>query len=182
MCVITEIASPDSLPRTCMVACGVMPSPPCGGCRLGGPALQRVSRSNRVTTSPSAASGAAQTNTACTAPITSARAAPDSSRIAWSTQSQLATAMGVTGATLTHHLKGLEADGLVRRWREPANGREQRVALTPDGVEMFERLRAVAQRHDERLRSTLSDGEISQLRTILDRLDAGLHAPGDLGV
>ena len=100
----------------------------------------------------------------------------------WSTQSQLAKAMGVTGATLTHHLKGLEADGLVRRWREPANGRVQRVELTPDGVEMFERLRAVAQRHDERLRSTLSDDEIGQLRAILDRLDAGLHAPGDLGV
>ena len=71
----------------------------------------------------------------------------------WSTQSQLAKAMGVTGATLTHHLKALEADGLVRRWREPANGRVQRVELTPDGVETFERLRAVAQRHDERLRS-----------------------------
>ena len=100
----------------------------------------------------------------------------------WSTQSQLAKAMGVTGATLTHHLKGLEAEGLVRRWREPANGRVQRVELTPAGVEMFERLRAVAQRHDERLRSTLSDDEIGQLRAILDRLDAGLHAPGDLGV
>ena len=47
---------------------------------------------------------------------------------------------------------------------------------------MFERLRAVAQRHDERLRSTLSDDEIGQLRAILDRLDAGLHTPGDLGV
>ena len=52
----------------------------------------------------------------------------------WSTQSQLAKAMGVTGATLTHHLKGLEADGVVRRWREPANGRVQRVELTPDGA------------------------------------------------
>ena len=100
----------------------------------------------------------------------------------WGQQSEMAQAMGVTGATLTHHLKGLEADGLVRRWREPANGRVQRVELTPDGVEMFERLRAVAQRHDERLRSTLSDDEIGQLRAILDRLDAGLHAPGDLGV
>jgi len=100
----------------------------------------------------------------------------------WSTQSQLAKAMGVTGATLTHHLKGLEADGLVRRWREPANGRVQRVELTPEGAEIFERLRTVAQRHDERLRAALSDAEIGQLRAILDRLDAGLHAPGDLGV
>jgi MarR family transcriptional regulator for hemolysin len=100
----------------------------------------------------------------------------------WSTQSQLAKAMGVTGATLTHHLQGLEADGLVRRWREPANGRVQRVELTPEGAEMFERLRTVAQRHDERLRAALSEAEIGQLREILDRLDTGLHAPGDLGV
>jgi len=100
----------------------------------------------------------------------------------WSTQSQLAKAVGVTGATLTHHLKGLEADGLVRRWREPANGRVQRVELTPEGAEIFERLRTVAQRHDERLRAALSDAAIGQLRAILDRLDAGLHAPGDLGV
>ena len=100
----------------------------------------------------------------------------------WSTQSRLAQAMGVTGATLTHHLKGLEADGLVRRWREPANGRVQRVELTPEGAEMFERLRTVAQRHDERLRASLSEAEIGQLRAILNRLDTGLHAPGDLGV
>jgi MarR family transcriptional regulator, transcriptional regulator for hemolysin len=100
----------------------------------------------------------------------------------WSTQSQLARAMGVTGATLTHHLKSLEADGLVRRWREPDNGRVQRVELTPDGEELFERLRAVAKRHDERLRGLLSAQEADQLRRILDRLDAGLHDPGDTGV
>jgi MarR family transcriptional regulator for hemolysin len=100
----------------------------------------------------------------------------------WSTQSQLARAMGVTGATLTHHLKSLEADGLVRRWREPDNGRVQRVELTPGGEELFERLRAVATRHDERLRGLLSVQEADQLRRILDRLDAGLHDPGDTGV
>jgi MarR family transcriptional regulator for hemolysin len=97
----------------------------------------------------------------------------------WSTQSQLAKALGITGATLTHHLKGLEADGLVRRWREPANARVQRVELTADGAAMFDRLRAVAQRHDQRLRAALTDCETEQLRTILDRLDAGLAAPDD---
>jgi MarR family transcriptional regulator for hemolysin len=55
----------------------------------------------------------------------------------WSTQSQLAGAMGVTGATLTHHLNALEADGLVRRRREAGNRRVQRVELTPAGEAMF---------------------------------------------
>jgi len=97
----------------------------------------------------------------------------------WSTQSQLAKAMGITGATLTHHLKGLEAQGLVRRWREPDNARVQRVELTPDGIAMFERLREVARRHDERLRRALTADQADQLRGLLDRLDAGLHAAGD---
>ena len=97
----------------------------------------------------------------------------------WSTQSQLAKAMGITGATLTHHLKGLEAQGLVRRWREPDNARVQRVELTPDGIAMFERLREVARRQDERLRRALTADQADQLRALLDRLDAGLHAAGD---
>lgn len=100
----------------------------------------------------------------------------------WSTQSQLARAMGVTGATLTHHLKSLEADGLVRRWREPENGRVQRVELTPAGDEVFERLRGVAMRHDERLRELLTAEEAEQLRRILDRLDAGLQDPDNTKV
>src|SRR5436305_12787071 len=69
----------------------------------------------------------------------------------WGTQAQMAEAMGITGATLTHHLNALEKQGLVRRWREEGNRRVQHVALTEDGEALFERLRVVAQRHDERL-------------------------------
>src|SRR5262249_49982648 len=39
----------------------------------------------------------------------------------WGTQSAMAEAMGITAATLTHHLNALERQGLVRRWREPGN-------------------------------------------------------------
>ena len=52
----------------------------------------------------------------------------------WGKQSQLAEAMGIAPATLTHHLAALEAQGLVRRWREPSNRREQRVELTAEGA------------------------------------------------
>ena len=92
----------------------------------------------------------------------------------WGTQSKLAEAMGVSGATVTHHLNALEAQGLVRRWRDEANRRVQRVELTDEGAALFERLRAVAVAHDARLRSKLSAEETVQLGELLERLRAGL--------
>jgi MarR family transcriptional regulator for hemolysin len=92
----------------------------------------------------------------------------------WGTQAALAEAMGITGATLTHHLRALEEQGLVRRWRDDSNRRVQRTALTPAGEELFERLREVAIRHDERLRAQLSEAEAAQLAQLLDRLQAGV--------
>src|SRR5919204_2598435 len=77
----------------------------------------------------------------------------------WGAQSRMAEAMGITGATLTHHLAALERQGLVRRWREEGNRRVQRVALTDAGEALFERLRHVALAHDERLRAQLSARE-----------------------
>src|SRR4051812_2268934 len=98
----------------------------------------------------------------------------------WGTQSALAKAMGVTGATLTHHLNAAERQGLVRRWREPDNRRVQRVELTPAGTAMFDRLRKVAVQHDERLREPLTDEETEQLADLLDRLRATVETPGSV--
>jgi MarR family transcriptional regulator for hemolysin len=92
----------------------------------------------------------------------------------WGTQSSMAEAMGVTAATLTHHLNGLERAGLVRRWREDDNRRVQRVALTDDGAALFDRLREVAVAHDARLRAHLSDAEVEQLAGLLERLGEGV--------
>jgi MarR family transcriptional regulator, transcriptional regulator for hemolysin len=88
----------------------------------------------------------------------------------WGTQSNLAKAMGVTGATMTHHLNALEAQGLVRRWREESNKRVQQVELTKAGTAMFDRLREVAMKHDLRLRSRLSAKEVDQLSRLLHKL------------
>jgi MarR family transcriptional regulator, transcriptional regulator for hemolysin len=96
----------------------------------------------------------------------------------WETQSSLAEELGITGATLTHHLNALERKGLVRRWREESNRRVQRVELTDDGVVLFNRLREVARRHDQMLRSGLSDDEVEQLGALLERLEAGVQAQG----
>ena len=93
----------------------------------------------------------------------------------WGTQSELAEELGLTSATVTHHLNALERKGLVRRWREDSNRRVQRVELTEAGVELFDRLREVANRHDKRLRSELSDDEVRQLSELLGRLAAGVQ-------
>jgi MarR family transcriptional regulator, transcriptional regulator for hemolysin len=94
----------------------------------------------------------------------------------WDSQSEMAEQLGITGATLTHHLNALERKGLVRRWREDNNRRVQRVELTDAGAELFDRLRAVALRHDKLLRSQLSDDEVEQLGVLLGRLEAGVQA------
>ena len=94
----------------------------------------------------------------------------------WDSQSEMAEQLGITGATLTHHLNALERKGLVRRWREDNNRRVQRVELTDAGAELFDRLRAVALRHDKLLRSQLSDDEVEQLGALLGRLEAGVQA------
>src|SRR5215203_5516461 len=81
----------------------------------------------------------------------------------WGQQSEMAAAMGVTSATLTHHLNSLERQGMVRRWREESNRRVQRVELTEAGVARFDRMREVAMRHDARLRAVLSEDEVAAL-------------------
>jgi MarR family transcriptional regulator, transcriptional regulator for hemolysin len=96
----------------------------------------------------------------------------------WGTQAAMAEEMGITGATLTHHLNMLENRGLVRRWRDPGNRRVQNVELTEDGVELFDRLRVVAQAHDRRLRAGLSEDEVTRLGELLDRLEAGATDAG----
>jgi MarR family transcriptional regulator for hemolysin len=95
----------------------------------------------------------------------------------WGQQSEMAKAMGVTGATLTHHLNALERQGLVRRWREDGNRRVQRTELTDEGIALFDRLRVIAVRHDERLRSNLTDEETATLAELLGKLRAAVEEP-----
>ena len=96
----------------------------------------------------------------------------------WEAQSRIAEALGITGATLTHHLGSLEQRGLVRRWREDGNRRVQQVALTEAGEALFEQLREVAARHDRRLRSNMTDDEVDQLAALLGKLRGTLGDDG----
>ena len=85
-------------------------------------------------------------------------------------QRELAAAVGIQDATLTHHLNGMEADGLLTRRRDPANRRVHLVELTEAGDAAFRRLRTVAKHHDTRLRTGFSDADLDTLRGLLARL------------
>ncbi|CAM3320709.1 MarR family winged helix-turn-helix transcriptional regulator [Kibdelosporangium persicum] len=89
---------------------------------------------------------------------------------ATASQRELAEAAAIQGATLTHHLNGLEADGLVTRRRDPANRRVHLVELTEAGEALWQRLVRVAQDFDARLRDGISDSEVHVLEQVLNRL------------
>ncbi|TIR73839.1 MAG: MarR family transcriptional regulator, partial [Mesorhizobium sp.] len=67
-------------------------------------------------------------------------------------QRELAGMIGIQGATLTHHLNAMEAQGLLTRRRDPQNRRVHQVALTETGEALFEKLRLEAVAFDKRLR------------------------------
>ena len=85
-------------------------------------------------------------------------------------QRKLAEAIGIQGATLTHHLNAMEAVGLVTRRRDPTNRRVHIVELTDAGEALFQRLRAAAVAFDRQLRAGLADEDVATLARLLDRL------------
>jgi|SRR3954469_21918870 len=85
-------------------------------------------------------------------------------------QRQLADAVGIRGATMTHHLDALEKNGLVTRRRDPENRRVQIVELTPEGDQLFDRLRRTAMSFDRRIRTGLSAEEVAALGELLARV------------
>ena len=94
-------------------------------------------------------------------------------------QRQLAAAVEIRGATLTHHLDALEASGLVERRSDPTNRRIHQVVLTELGEAQFTRLLEAAIAFDQRLRRGLSEEEVGTLERLLDRLRA--NATGSEG-
>jgi MarR family transcriptional regulator for hemolysin len=86
------------------------------------------------------------------------------------TQLRIADAVGIRGATLSHHLAGMETAGLIARDRDPADRRNHQVRLTDDGEALFRRLVGTAQTHDRRIRTGLSEDDVAQLRALLHRV------------
>lgn len=85
-------------------------------------------------------------------------------------QRDLANAVGIEGATLTHHLNKMEAAGLVTRRRLPQNRRVHQVELTDAGEALFSTLLQQVITFDQQLRAGFSERDLDQLRRLLDRL------------
>jgi MarR family transcriptional regulator for hemolysin len=94
-------------------------------------------------------------------------------------QKKLAEFVGISEATLTHHLNAMDGSGLISRTRDAANRRVQVVALTEAGEAAFLRLRDAAVAFDARLRLGLADADEAQLRALLGRLAVNVGAPPD---
>jgi MarR family transcriptional regulator, transcriptional regulator for hemolysin len=94
-------------------------------------------------------------------------------------QRQIAESIGIQGATLTHHLNAMEADGLVTRRRDPTNRRVHVVELTEAGEALFLRLRNAAVAFDRQLRAGLNEEELASFTRVLDRLHANVASPDE---
>jgi MarR family transcriptional regulator, transcriptional regulator for hemolysin len=95
-------------------------------------------------------------------------------------QRELAEAVGVREATLTHHLNNMESRGLITRARHQANRRIHVVELTEAGEAAFLSLRDAAQAFDSQLRAGFTDQQSAQLGELLDGLIANVGGqPGE---
>lgn len=94
-------------------------------------------------------------------------------------QRELAGAVGVREATLTHHLNAMEDGGLLTRRRDPENRRIHIVEVTETGNSLFLRLRDAAGSFDAQLRQGLSEREVDRLGRLLDQLADNVGGTGD---
>ncbi len=94
-------------------------------------------------------------------------------------QRELAEAVGVHEATLTHHLNAMEAEGLLTRQRSQLNRRIHVVELTAAGEAAFLRLRDAALAFDRQLRHGLNAQEITALDGLLTRLENNVATDED---
>ena len=90
------------------------------------------------------------------------------------TQRELAQAVGIREATLSHHLSAMDASGLITRSRDRDNRRVQVVTLTAAGEAAFLRLREAAIAFDGRLGAGLTEPDRDTLAALLGRLAANI--------
>src|SRR5262249_55440129 len=97
------------------------------------------------------------------------------------TQRELAEAVGVKEATLTHHLNAMDTRGLITRKRDAANRRVHVVELTEEGEAAFGRLRQAAVGFGARRRGGMADADLDQFDTLLATLAANVSGDGTRG-
>ena len=94
-----------------------------------------------------------------------------------SSQADIADSMGLRAATVSHHLSGMEAAGLITRVRLPDNRRVHEVRMTEAGEQLFQTLATAARAHDRRLHANLDEDDTARLRALLDQVRGNVSAP-----
>lgn len=95
-------------------------------------------------------------------------------------QRELAAMVGIEGATLSHHLNGMERAGLLTRRRDPANRRMHLVELTPAGEEAFLAMVGTVTAFDRQLRTGIDGDDLALVERTLQRFRANVvPAPGE---
>ncbi|MFI6424343.1 MarR family winged helix-turn-helix transcriptional regulator [Promicromonospora sp. NPDC050880] len=88
------------------------------------------------------------------------------------TQRELARAVGIREATMTHHLRSMEDRGLIARTRDASNRRVQRIEVTESGEALYRRLKSAAITFDRTLRDAIGgrEGDVDAFFGTLCRL------------
>lgn len=94
-------------------------------------------------------------------------------------QRELAEAVGIREATLTHHLNAMETAGLLTRRRDQSNRRIHVVELTESGEAAFLALRDAAVAFDRQLRRGITAAQLAGLEDLLGRLAANVEPAED---
>jgi DNA-binding MarR family transcriptional regulator len=95
------------------------------------------------------------------------------------TPTELSTALIVTSGGMTKRLKVLEGRGLVRRERDPHDGRSTTVSLTPRGKRLVDATLTEHTSNEERLLRGLSTKQRFELASLLETLAVSLGDDAD---
>jgi MarR family transcriptional regulator, transcriptional regulator for hemolysin len=93
-------------------------------------------------------------------------------------QAALASHVHLEGATITHHIDRLEAQGLVRRQSDPDDRRVRRLELTASGAELHNRLFAAVKELERTMTGGVEAEERRAFQRVLERVSANLAARG----
>jgi CRISPR type IV-associated protein Csf3 len=83
---------------------------------------------------------------------------------------QLAARLSCVRSNVTQLMDRLEADGLVRRARDPADGRTVLAVITEEGRQRFTAASDAQARAEQELLAALGDGDRAALAALLERV------------
>jgi DNA-binding MarR family transcriptional regulator len=89
---------------------------------------------------------------------------------------QLADALRVDASTATRQVATMERDGLLRRERDPSDGRGSVVSVTQLGTQRMRAVRRARADLYERILTDWSDDDRSALATLLHRLNQSMDS------